>query len=601
MPLTRNEFAVLLALSQTGEALTQRALSERCDLSLGTVNGAVRTCVEQGLIEGGRLTEAGIQALEPYRVHNAVIMAAGLSSRFAPISYERPKGMLRVRGEVLIERQIRQLREAGIDDITVVVGYKKEYFFYLAAKYGVHIVVNDAYAEKNNTWTLWLVRNRLSNTYICSSDDYFCENPFERYVWRAYYAAQHVAGPTPEWCLGTDARGRITSVSAGGRDAWVMLGHVYFDAAFSQRFVELLGQELEGSDAASQLWEAVFAKHLDELAMEMRRYPAGLINEFDSLDELEGFDPEFIANVDSEVFDNIERALGCKRTDIHGFWPLKQGITNLSCHFAVGDDEYVYRHPGVGTELLIDRNAELAALETACQLGIDRTFIYEDPARGWKISRFIKGARNLDAHNPEELGQAMRMARSLHDQNVRVERSFDFFEEGTGYERDLLAHGPISIPDYHDMAEKARRVSSYARADGAPVCLCHNDFFGLNFLVDANGHLDLIDWEYAGMSDYANDFGTFCTCEELSDEEISDALEAYFGRTPTPEERRHNLAHIGLAGWCWYVWALLKEAEGDNVGEWLYIYYRYGKKYLDVALALYEDTDSASTAFKNRK
>ena len=57
---------------------------------------------------------------------NAIIMAAGMSTRFAPLSYELPKGLLNVKGEVLIERQIRQLQEAGISDITVVVGYMKE-------------------------------------------------------------------------------------------------------------------------------------------------------------------------------------------------------------------------------------------------------------------------------------------------------------------------------------------------------------------------------------------------------------------------------------------------------------------------------------------
>jgi CTP:phosphocholine cytidylyltransferase-like protein len=56
-----------------------------------------------------------------YKVDNAVIMAAGTSSRFAPLSYERPKALIEVRGEVLIERQIKQLREAGIDDIIVVI------------------------------------------------------------------------------------------------------------------------------------------------------------------------------------------------------------------------------------------------------------------------------------------------------------------------------------------------------------------------------------------------------------------------------------------------------------------------------------------------
>ena len=56
------------------------------------------------------------------KVDNAIILAAGVSSRFAPISYERPKALIEVKGEVLIERQIRQLKEAGIPEIYVVTG-----------------------------------------------------------------------------------------------------------------------------------------------------------------------------------------------------------------------------------------------------------------------------------------------------------------------------------------------------------------------------------------------------------------------------------------------------------------------------------------------
>ena len=69
-----------------------------------------------------------------YKVENAIIMAAGLSSRFAPLSYEKPKDLITVKGEVLIERQIRQLKEAGIHDIAIVTGYKKEKFEYLKEK-----------------------------------------------------------------------------------------------------------------------------------------------------------------------------------------------------------------------------------------------------------------------------------------------------------------------------------------------------------------------------------------------------------------------------------------------------------------------------------
>lgn len=40
---------------------------------------------------------------------NAIILAAGKSTRFAPFTYERPKELFRVKGEYLIERQIKQI------------------------------------------------------------------------------------------------------------------------------------------------------------------------------------------------------------------------------------------------------------------------------------------------------------------------------------------------------------------------------------------------------------------------------------------------------------------------------------------------------------
>ena len=406
-PLSQSQFDVLHTLLRSGDALTQRQIQKSTGMSLGRVNAAVRECEAAGYIQERHLTEAGRTALEPYRVNNAVIMAAGLSQRFAPISYERPKGMLRVRDEVLVERQIRQLHEAGITDVTVVVGYKKEYFFYLAEQFGVKIVVNDDYVSRNNNGSLWLVRDILANTFICSSDDYFTDNPFESHVYKAYYSAQYVEGPTEEWCITTGPGDRITDVEVGGSDAWIMLGHVYFDRAFSSTFRRILEEVYHLPETAPKLWEAIYIEHVKELDMVMRRYPEGMINEFDSVDEIRSFDPKFIENVDSEVFDHISEALGCRKTEISGFYPLKQGLTNLSCHFAVDGEEYVYRHPGVGTEEIVDRHAEAAGLRLAHELGLDTTFVADDDVRGWKISRFVPDARNLDITNTlTQIGRA---------------------------------------------------------------------------------------------------------------------------------------------------------------------------------------------------
>ena len=54
---------------------------------------------------------------------NAVILAGGTGARFAPLSYDKPKGLIEVKGEIMLERQIRQLQAAGVNDIYIVTGY----------------------------------------------------------------------------------------------------------------------------------------------------------------------------------------------------------------------------------------------------------------------------------------------------------------------------------------------------------------------------------------------------------------------------------------------------------------------------------------------
>ena len=279
MSLTKNEFKVLYAILKAPGA-SQRDISAAANVSLGAVNKTLTSLTELGYVDEGRVTAAGMSALAPYKVTNAV--------------NEKPKGLLRVRGEVLIERQIEQLKAAGIEDIIVVVGYKKEYFFYLEEKYGVHIVINRDYASRNNTSTLWMVKEVLDNTYICSSDDYFTENPFESHAWKAYYAVQYQDGKTKEWCVKTGPHKRIKSVHIGGKDEWYMIGHAYFDREFSERFVRILEDEYDLPETAGKLWEHLYVEHIKELDMVARRYPEGTIFEFDSLDEVREFDPLFL-------------------------------------------------------------------------------------------------------------------------------------------------------------------------------------------------------------------------------------------------------------------------------------------------------------------
>ena len=585
MTLTKSTFKVLNALRD--EAVhTQRHIATATGLSLGTVNTAYRALVDAGLAENFSVTPAGFEALSPYKVDNAIIMAAGLSSRFAPLSYEKPKGVLTVRGEVLIERQIRQLREAGITDITVVVGYMKEAFFYLEDKFGVTILVNAEYSVRNNNSTLMLVREKLGNTYVCSSDDYFTENVFEPYVFEAYYPGVFFAGETNEYLLDTARDGRITGVTIGGRDKYGMLGHVYFDRAFSETFVRILVDEYDRPETAGKLWEDIYRAHLDELRMVMRPYEPGVIFEFDSISDLKEFDHDFIENVDSAILDNICRVLDCSRGDVEGIVPIKEGLTNLSFRFVVRGESYVYRHPGVGTDEIINRASEAFSQAVAKKLGIDDTFIHEDPAEGWKISRFIDGCVPFDYHNEDHVRRAMELGRRLHDSGEKSEWSFDVYRDAVAIVELLGRKSYPSFPDREELGRSAGVLDAFVRADRVEPCLCHNDFYSPNFLVRGE-EMYLIDWEYSAMSDYASDLGTFICCSDYSVDEARHVIELYFGRTPTDAEMRHCLAYVALAAYYWFVWALYKESTGDPVGEWLYLWYRTAKAYSALALDLY--------------
>ena len=254
-----------------------------------------------------------------FTVDNAVIMAAGFASRFVPLSYETPKGMLRVRGEVLIERQIRQLREAGIDEVFVVTGYKAEQFAYLKDAFGVTLIYNADYSVRNNNASLYAVRDQLRNTYICSSDNYFTENPFTKTVDDAYYSAVFSEGETSEWCISTGDDGFIDSVRIGGCNTWYMFGHAFWSEPFSRAFVRILEQVYDLPQTAGLLWEGVYMQHLDELKMRMRTYPPGIIYEFDSLDELREFDGTYLDDTRSETIRRLARQFGCTQREMTGF------------------------------------------------------------------------------------------------------------------------------------------------------------------------------------------------------------------------------------------------------------------------------------------
>ena len=229
--MNKPEFEILRYLCEHHGAFTQRLLAEETGYSLGTINRVLAKLQREGSVDGSyQAMEQGFSVLETYRVKNAIILAAGMSTRFIPVSYELPKGLISVKGEVMIEREIRQLHEAGIQEIIVVVGYMMEKFFYLRDKYGVKLVVNNEFATKNTHSSIYVSRDYLSNTYMLCSDNYYPKNMFHQYEYRAFYCSIFLAGISyVERAFSFNRDGLITDTNKPSHDQWIMYGHAYYD------------------------------------------------------------------------------------------------------------------------------------------------------------------------------------------------------------------------------------------------------------------------------------------------------------------------------------------------------------------------------------
>lgn len=526
---------------------------------------------------------------------NAVILAAGKSSRFAPFTYEKPKGLFRVKGEILIERQIEQLIDAGVKDIYVVVGYMKEKFFYLEQKYGVYLIVNNTFANKGNLYSLYAARKYLKDTYICCADHYFMENPFklENPLNQSYRACIYQKGKFREFAIDYSDADVITGFRVGGNNEMAMVGHAYFNASFASKFRAYMEKEIDNFGVASMFWEEFYAKHQKELTLYMREFQNSDILEFDGIEDLRQFDSEFLLNVDSEIITNICSTLKCNPNNITNIKVIQAGLTNVSFGFDVKGTRYVYRHPGGTAGNLINRQAELFAQNAAFNLGIDKSVIHME-LQGWKLSYFVHDAKNCDFEkNEEQLSIAMEYLHKLHavkaNSTVKV---FDNVEEGKKLMRIASATKGNLEKEFADILNKVERLYDFIKADakrlGYGLVLCHNDTYEPNYLYDDNGEIYLIDWEYAGMNYSANDIGCILCRYDWTDEQIEKYLKAFVGRELNVDEKRFYYGFIPISAFYWFCWGLYKGSVGDDDSFFFLPSYRNLVRFIDMSLESYE-------------
>jgi CTP:phosphocholine cytidylyltransferase-like protein/aminoglycoside phosphotransferase (APT) family kinase protein len=551
--------------------------------------------VERGLLVDFTLTELGRQELEPYRVRNAVILAAGGSELSPKHIYLRPKGLFKMNGETLVERLTAQLREIGIEEIYIVVGYKKEAYFFLEAKHGVKLLINEQ-PRLGSIFSLFGARVVLDATYILNCDNYYPKNPFEQYVYDSYYCTVVRDDSDHELGVTTNRDGRITSLTTGKGRRECVYGHAYFSRAFSGRIKSLMDEEIEDFRVDLMFWQEFYAKHIGDLDLYARRYDSQSIFEFDSVQELQAIDEMFIENISADLITIITQELCCSHADISNIKLSNKGLSNILFTFSVFGAEYILRLPGESASIVNDRAKEVVAQKLAGQT-VDPTVLYIDQD-GIKISRYVTDARDLGGIYYHDIGFMVRLVgrlRELHDTVVsQQEQSLLEFDPLIEADRLMRMACRVKGDLFGEFAQlRSEVVALWHRMaqDAVPKVLTHNDLNISNVLFPPDGSVIIIDWEFAGFNDPAFDFGRILDAYEPDSPEVETILAAYLGHPPAPWELAHYSAGVAIHSWYYFGWCLYKESLNEDTAFYMLYFFQRIRKWMAFANASYTSCD----------
>lgn len=216
-----------------------------------------------------------------------IILAAGMGTRLRPLTLNTPKSLIEIKGETLIERQIRFLREKGVEEIVVVTGYLAEKFEFLKDKYRVTLIHNDKYDIYNNFYSMFLARHYLENAYVIDADNYLNDNFLSNHVENSTYFSAYKTQFKQEWVLHTDENQVVTDITIEDGEGPILCGVSYWNAKDGQLLQRAIEKRFEKGNYGEIYWDNIVLEQLSKLKIIRQDIPANAIYEIDSLEDLQ--------------------------------------------------------------------------------------------------------------------------------------------------------------------------------------------------------------------------------------------------------------------------------------------------------------------------
>ncbi len=293
-----NDFNILQSLVLNPNIRLRYLCKNLATSNTEQIKKVLKSLAHKGLVRPSsqlyEVTKKGMDALEPYRVKRAVILAAGMGQRMRPVTLSTPKPMVRIGNKRIIETQIHALLAAGITDITIVRGYLGDIFDELLIDYPMLQFVHNPYWEsKGAIVSVNHVIDRIEGAYVIEGD-LLVKNPaiIRPYEYHSSYCG--IPGDvSDDWYFCTDNNHSITeldfgTVKGGDKRAYKFVGIMYWAPDHGKTLRDDLKLFMQDSANHHGFIEAVpFKEQTSDYNIRVRRVRIDDVTEVDTHDELQ--------------------------------------------------------------------------------------------------------------------------------------------------------------------------------------------------------------------------------------------------------------------------------------------------------------------------
>ena len=259
----------------------------------------------------------------------AIILAAGMGSRLKALTKDNPKCMVKVNGETLIERVLSQLDKCNLEEIILVLGYKKdvlkEYINNLRIETKISYIDNDIYDKTNNIYSLYMAKEEMfeNDILLLESDLIFDDSILKNLTADSNKNMAVIASYEP-WmdgtCVKLDNENNIINFVTSKKfdfnntkDLYKTVNVYKFSKEFNKCYIKFLEAYLS-SNGENQYYETVLETMINVLPNELKGFVLNDNQKWYEIDDKQDLD------IAESIFSSNDEKLKKLQVRYGGYW-----------------------------------------------------------------------------------------------------------------------------------------------------------------------------------------------------------------------------------------------------------------------------------------